>query len=206
MTRARIAALLAAALAVTGGASIAAGPDPEPAEAGRGGGQQPVQAVESDQAGSFSVLRRAARPEDRLRDQAVEFVRGMMTGDFGAAPGLVRRSQVTARNAGVYVIPGREFICVYTTTLGADEGTAGCNPIGEALQGHLIGFSWPAPGINRVVGLATDDVTEVRLRDAKGNVERVAPVNNTYVFETTMWPKQIEWGDEVFPVPAGLRD
>jgi hypothetical protein len=202
----RLALLLTAALAVTGGASLAAGPDPEPAQSGRSGGQQPVQAVEPDQAASYGVLRRSATAQDRLRDQAVGFVNEMMTRDFGAAPGLVRRAQVTAGNAAVYVIPGRGHVCLYTTPVGADQGTATCNRTEEALKGHVIGFDWPAPGINRIVGLATDDVTEVRIRDRNGNVERVTPVGNTYVFETTMWPKQIEWGGEVFAVPEGLRD
>ena len=196
---------LVAALAVTGGVSLAAGPDPEPAESGPAGGQQPVSAVDPAQAAHYAVLRRPVVAQDRLRDQAVGFVKAMMTADNGAAPGLARRAQVTASTAAVYVIPGNGFICMYTTRVGTDEGNAGCNSTEEALRGRLVSIEWPVPGVTRIVGLATDGVTEVRLRDRAGGVERVTPVDNTYVFETIAEPKQLEWGGEVFAIPPGLR-
>ena len=198
--------VLAAALAVTGGASLAAGPDPEPAESGRSAEQQPVAAVEREQAANYAVLRRATNAQDRLRDQAIDMVNQMMTKDFGAAPGLTRRTQVTASGTAVYVIPGRGYVCIYTTAAGTDEGNAGCNRTEEALKGYVTGIDWPRPGITRVVGLVTDAVKEVRLRDRSGGVERVTPVQNTYVFETGKDPSQIEWDGGGFPIPAGLGD
>ena len=206
MTGTRLIVVLALALAVTGGASLAAGPDPEPAEQGRSAEQQPVQAVEPDQAAAYGVLRRSAGAQDRLRDQAVGFVNQMLTRDNGAAPGLVRRAQVTASNTAVYVIPARGHLCLYTTTVSTDEGNAGCNRTEEALKGHLMNVDWPAPGITRIAGLVVDGVAEVRLRARSGVVQRVTPVQNTYVFETGADPAQIEWGDRVFPIPAGLGD
>jgi hypothetical protein len=198
--------VLAAALAVTGGISLAAGPDPEPAESGRSAEQQPVAAVDRDQAANYAVLRRATNAQDRLRDQAVGFVDAMMTKDYGAAPGLVRRAQVTASNTAVYVIPARGHVCLYTTMVGSDEGSAGCNRTEEALKGYAMGVDWPRAGITRVFGLVIDGVSEVRLRDRSGGVQSVTPVQNTYVFETEKEPKQIEWADRVFPIPAGLGD
>lgn len=206
MTGTRLITVLTAALAVTGGASLAAGPDPEPTESGRTAEQRPVQAVEADQAAQFAVLRRPVTAQDRLRDQAVGFVDAMLTRDNGAAPGLVRRAQVTASSTAVYVIPARGHLCLYTTTLGTDEGNASCNRTEEAVKGYVMSIDWPAPGVTRVVGLTIDGVSEVRLRDRSGGVQRVAPAQNTYVFETDADPAQIEWGDRVFPIPAGLGD
>lgn len=206
MIGARRILVLAAALAVTGGVSLAAGPDPEPPDTGRSGGQQPVQAVDADQAANYAVLRRPTTAQDRLRDQAAEFVEVMLTSENGAAAGLARRAQVTAGSAAVYVIPGRGYVCAYATTLGTDEGNAGCNRTEEALRGNVMVVEWPRPGVTRVAGLVIDGVSEVRLRDRSGGVESVTPVDNTYVFETAGEPVRVEWGDHVLPVPAGLKD
>ena len=206
MIDARRILILAAALAVTGGVSLAAERDPEPPENGRSGAQKPIQAVDADQAANYAVLRRQPGAQDRLRDQAVGMVNVMMTPDMGAAPGLARRAQVSASNAAVYVIPGRGFICTYVTTVGTDEGNAGCNRTEEALRGRVMSIEWPRPGVTRITGLVTDGITEVRLRDRTGGVEKVTPVSNTYVFETAADPAQVEWGDNVMPIPAGLKD
>ena len=199
--------VLAVALAVTGGVSIAAEPDPEPPENGRSGEQQqPIEEVDADHAAHYAVLRRPVTSEDRLRDEAVRFVTAMMTADNGASPGLARRAQVTASNAAVYVIPARGFVCLYVTAVGTDEGSSTCNRTDQALRSRVVGVEWPRPGVTRITGLATDDVAEVRLRVRDGEVERVTPVANTYVFETAADPVQVEWGDEVLPIPAGLKD
>lgn len=197
---------LAAALAITGGVSLAAGTDPEPVESGRSGGQQPIQAVDADQRAAYAVLRRPTTAQDRLRDQAVGFVKEAMTRDNGAAPGLARRAQVTASNAALYVIPAKGFVCLYITAVGTDEGNATCNNSEEALRGHILGIDWPTPGVTRVYGLATDDVTEVRLRFRDGSAIRAEPVGNTFVFESDRYPTQVEWGDRMFPIPAGMNE
>lgn len=194
--------ILTAALAATGGASLAAGPDPEPAGSGSSAGQQPVQSVDADQAASFGVLRRGATAQDRLSSQALEFVRNAMTDVTGAGGDLARRARVTSAGTVVHVIPGRGWICLYASRSGVDGGSGTCNRTSEAMRGFVAGADVPSPGVIRGFGLVPDGVDGVTLRSRDGSAERVDVEGNVYVFETARAPQQVEWRDAVVPVPV----
>lgn len=204
MISARRLFVLTAALAVTGGASFAQQTDPEPAQQDRSGGQTPIEAVEPEQARSYGVFRRSETASDRLADPLVRIVEKGMTKDQGAAPGLARRAQVSRGDGVVYVIPGRGWICLVVEQPQSKDGNATCNRTSEALRGWTMLVEWPSPGITRVTGVVPDGIDEVTLRGYEGGVERVKPMQNTFVFETGQTPKTVEWGNVTRTIPENL--
>lgn len=196
--------LITAALAVTGGVSFAQQADPEPAESGRSAGQQPIGAVEPEQARNYGVFRREETASDRLADPVVRIVEKGMTQEQGVAAGLARRAQVTASNDAVYVLPGRGWLCLYVDDPESQSGSATCSRTADALRGWFLLIEWPSPGITRVTGVVPDGIEEVTMTGHEGGVERVKPVQNTFVFETGLTPKTIEWGDVIKTIPESL--
>jgi hypothetical protein len=198
-------ALVLAALSLTGAAAFAAEPDDETMSDPPSGTQPPVQAADPEQRGSFGILRRAASTSDRLPSAVSASIGRSLTGDVGAATALARRAIARAGGDSVYVLPGRGWLCYYVVT-GDDTGYGSCNRTGEAMKGRLVGMLNPAPGITRITGLVPDSVREVILRGSDGAVERMAPEGNVYMFDTTMSPKQVEWGSNVVPVSSPAED
>jgi hypothetical protein len=190
--------LLTGALAVAGGIAVAG--DPEPERPAPPAGQAPVQAVEPEQAAAYAALRQPAGDGDNLPPQAVEFIRRSVTGDSGAAPGLVRRARLTKEGLAVYLIPGRDRLCTYITTVGTDGGMGGCGRLPDMLEGRAVSLTNPAPGVTRIVGVLPDGAEEVTLRNEDGSTETAAVEGNVYVFETTALPEAVLWGDREIPV------
>jgi len=182
-----IAALLSVAAASVGIAQAAgpAGPQPISPTAWIHGSEATLaQGVDSLDAASFGMLRRAITPADAVSAaEATSLSHSGFVGAFGANLALARETTTSAGSA--WLVPGDQSLCLIArsvTTGTAVLGGATCTSDAGAAAGALEQVSGSAkdPGVQLVSGVVPDGVSSVRVTAPDGVVESAAVGDNVY--------------------------
>jgi hypothetical protein len=132
-----------------------------------------VEAISSEQAGSFALLRRPQQASDRLPEDRRTAVESGRIGRLGLSPALTRR--VTTPAGDVWVIPGNGCIGL------AVPGGMTCNPTEHAAARGIVTWGSTRTADQTMVhGLLPDEVDEITLITADGTSTTVPVNENVY--------------------------
>ncbi len=177
-------ATVAVSSAIIGAAALsAAGSDRPSASAAN----PPVSAIDSQQAASFSVMRRAGKPGDELSPAAADAVAKGPAPDLDANGRLARRA-LSAGEQTLYAVPARGALCAIT-----GDGLAACNRTDAALAGYVVGAAG-RPGLGvRVFGLIPDGTSSVTVTAESGAQTQATLGENAFWVELAEAPQSVSW-------------
>lgn len=141
-----------------------------------------VQGIDSELAARFAALRGARPPGDLLRERRPDGIESAA----GANRAIARRVDDGKSRVAVWLIPGRQSLCLLVRLNGIDSGET-CRAIGGAQTDLLMTLSGGrsgAPGLrpNEVVvaGVVPDGSSHVVLTMMDGRRQGLPVVNNGY--------------------------
>jgi hypothetical protein len=200
-------ALLAVVASVAGvaGASEALAPpapEPPPPAVPHEGNATPIGAPDRVQLATLGVLRRRAEAGDAVPSSVRAHVARAMGPDVGANADLARRALRTSLGEDVYVVPGRGWVCLATSS-----GQAGCAPTDQIAAGFSVLLK-PIPSGFRLGGLVPDGVAHVTVRGAAGESADAEVSGNAWRADVAFAPTSVAWtrdgvaGETAVPVYA----
>jgi len=156
----------------------------------------PASGVDAQLALRFDVLDRSRAAQDVMPPAVAGAIGPGAVGRFGANPDLSRKGAARG-NAAVFVVPGRDAVCLAIKD-GPDGGGAGCAAAADADGGNLLTSvsEQPADGPLHVVvaGLVPDGVATVTLTTRDGDSHQAAVNGNTFLFElSSQVPDAVSW-------------
>ncbi len=129
---------------------------------------------------SYSVLRKPAKPSDRLSKEGRQLARHLPS-RFHLHPGDSRRTRLKPGH-GVWLVPGRSSVCLFIEQ--ADGGVrASCNQLSGALMGALYLAEYrggKVGSLRQLTGALPDDGSNVQLIGAGGRTRSLTIKRNTY--------------------------
>jgi hypothetical protein len=203
----RLAALAATAVALGGiaGVSEAAAPgapEPPPLADPNEHAAVPIGAVDQAQLALLGVLRRGGRPDDAVPDRTRDQVAAALGPDVGANAGLARHALRTALGEDLYVVPGRGWVCLTSTT-----APASCVPTERVAEGYGVALQRIPSGF-RLGGLVPDGVAGVEVRGTAGETATATAEGNAWRADVAFEPAAVAWtragvdGEVSVPVTA----
>ena len=129
---------------------------------------------------NYSVLRKAAKPSDKLSPDGRELARRLPS-RFHLHPGDARRTRLKPGH-GVWLVPGRDTVCLFIEQ--PDGGVrSSCNHLSGALTGALYLQEYrngKVGSLRELTGALPDDGSNVQLVGAGGHTRPLDVRRNTY--------------------------
>jgi hypothetical protein len=148
-----------------------------------------VTAPPAETARAFGVFNRPAGARDvPLVGPSGVPLRGRSSRWFGANFRVGRRAQLASRY-GVFLIPGRGYVCA-SLVVGVEAATS-CVSLDNAVGGRLLASVATEAGDTVVFGAVPDGVDEVSLRTAAGSVLPAAVHDNAFVVALDGEPAEV---------------
>lgn len=186
-------ALCAAAISAVVAGAVSAGADETPSEPSefRAPTFTPAEAVEYAQSQRFAELRRGLTDSDAMPGEWRERLPRMNgAARWGFNPELARRV-----GPGVWLMPGRGFVCVANIVPSDGSVGVGCATPADAELGLLQPSDVNEQGEGVVTGVMADGVESVTLVDKDGSRRAVAVERNHYRAPIDARIKEVRWVD-----------
>ena len=186
-------ALCAAAISVAVAGAVTAGADETPTEPSefRAPTFTPADAVEYAQSRRFAELRRGRTDSDAMPEEWRERLPSMDgAARWGFNPDMARRV-----GPGVWLMPGRGFVCI--ANIGPRDGSlgVGCATPADIEEGLLQPSDVNAAGEGVLTGVMADGVESVTLVDKDGSQREVAVERNHYRAPIDADIEEVRWTD-----------
>ena len=166
-------------VALGGAVSATSGEDPVPDPGPEAAGAQaaPVGGIASEQSARIGEFRRSRSSDDALPKEWSDKITegGDQARSFGANPSLSRRV-----GPGVWLLPGKGFVCVVNTTPSDGGLGLGCASPQDVDRGLLAPADLNADGEGILTGVVPDGVGSVTLIDRDRSRRSVEVARNTY--------------------------
>jgi hypothetical protein len=183
-------AALVAALTTLAGVAAAAdpsAPSPSPPAVPQDHAAPLVATPDGAQLAALGILGRAAQPDDALPEAARAHLARGATPDLGANPALARHALTTSLGEGLYVVPGRGWVCLASST-----GAATCTPTDRIAAGYAVMLQ-EIPSGWRLSGLLPDGVARVEVRGAAGETATATASGNAWRADVAFAPARVAW-------------
>ena len=186
-------ALCAAAMSVVvaGAVNAGAGETPDEPSEYRAPTVTPAEAIEYAQSRRFAELRRERRGDDAMPDEWRDRLPRMN----GARRWGFNLDMARRVGPGVWLMPGRGFVCVANIAPGDGSMGVGCATPTDIELGLLQPSDVDADGEGVLTGVMADGVESVTLVDKDGSQRVVAVERNHYRAPIDANIKEVRWID-----------